>query len=412
MMVKVGSMTTSAVNKKSVIVNSAARGFTLIELLVVIGIIGFMAGMITYALMGAQTDARVARTRGTIQKLNEIILQQWEEYRYRPVDMRKNSYRLANGALASMPPRVQSHLRSVVLRDAMRMEMPDRVSDLLFQPSNYVVSPHLAGGVNAFSFLSERALPHRFGLMYDALRAALTNSQHSALAATMVRLDSRGFYTSLPPLQQPQPLFVSSTLDQWQAAVQSSELLYLLVSTSSYGGSSALEMFRPSDIGDPDGDGLLEFVDAWSRPIHWLRWPAGYPSDLNRYTSTDAMDPLKTDWRYANSAFGEDEKPQTIVPLIYSGGSDEQTGIRSEFDTANPIVYARMQQKQGMHNYVDPFFVWVRGGPNNDGNDSNLRPANVASNQTLLYRQNQLGSIFNETFAADDITNHDLILEP
>ncbi len=71
------------------------RGFTLVELLVVIGLIGFMSSMIMYALLGAQTDARVARTRSTIQKLNEVILQQWEEYRYRPVDMRKGSFVLA-----------------------------------------------------------------------------------------------------------------------------------------------------------------------------------------------------------------------------------------------------------------------------------------------------------------------------
>ncbi len=66
-------------------------GFTLVELLVVIGLIAFMGGMITYALLGAQTDARASRTRGTIQKLNEVILQQWEEYRYRSIDYRSGS---------------------------------------------------------------------------------------------------------------------------------------------------------------------------------------------------------------------------------------------------------------------------------------------------------------------------------
>ena len=101
------------------------RGVTLVELLVVMGLIGFLASMVTYALLGAQNDARTARTRGTITKLNDIILTQWEEYRYRPVDMRRES------ATAPLSARAQAHLRMLILRDTMRMEMPDRVSDLL-----------------------------------------------------------------------------------------------------------------------------------------------------------------------------------------------------------------------------------------------------------------------------------------
>ena len=59
------------------------QGFTLIELLVAISILGTMASLILFALAGGQTDARVARTRSTISKWNESILQRWEEYRYR-----------------------------------------------------------------------------------------------------------------------------------------------------------------------------------------------------------------------------------------------------------------------------------------------------------------------------------------
>lgn len=396
-----------------------SSGFTLIELLVVMGVIVFMAGMITYALLGAQTDARVARTRSTIQKLNEVILQQWEEYRYRPVDMRKGSFRFANGMAAPMPPRAQSHLRTVILRDTMRMEMPDRVSDLLFQPSNYVVPPHLFGPSSPYvgAHLSQRAIPHRVGLISEALRAALANSNilgHRNLATTMVLVDIRGFYeASLPPQQPPallSPPPSAATLVQWNEAVQSSELLYLIIATSNYGGSPALELFRPSDIGDPDNDGLLEFVDAWGRPIQWIRWPAGYPSDLNRYANDDAMDPLKTDWRYdPTSGFSDAEKPQTIVPLIYSGGPDEQPGVVAEFDRNNPIIYARMQQMHGMQNYVDPFFTW--DFVNNGANGPSSAPP-FPENHPSGFRANQLGSISNESWATDDITNHDLILEP
>jgi hypothetical protein len=179
------------------------------------------------------------------------------------------------------------------------------------------------------------------------------------------------------------------------------------VATSNYGGAPALELFRPSDIGDPDEDGLLEFIDAWGKPIRWIRWPAGFPSDLNRYAISDAMDPQRTDWRFANSNFAEEEKPQTIVPLIISAGTDEQFGARFDFldQSATPFAYALMRQGTGLNQfYIDPFFVFVNGGPNNSNSDADLKPS--------AGRSNQLGSIVNVDAAADDVTNHDLILEP
>ena len=212
---------------------------------------------------------------------------------------------------------------------------------------------------------------------------------------------------------------MDSSFQQWHQAVQSSELLYLIVANSNYGGTPALEYFRPSDIGDPDGDGLLEFVDAWGNPIRWIRWPAGYPSDLNRYAGTDAMDPLRTDWRY--SAWPEPVQPQTIVPLIVSAGPDEQFGIRFEFgyiDSNNqsiekPVVYAHMTQGYGISDrfYVDPFFTW--DGINHKHNGDESAPPLIAELPTfpIGYRANQLGSVISD-LATDNITNHDIILGP
>jgi prepilin-type N-terminal cleavage/methylation domain-containing protein len=414
-------MTTSAIRKKD------RGGFTLVELLVAMAIIGFMAGMITYALLGAQTDARVAKTRSTIQKLNEVILQQWEEYRYRPVDMRKTSFVSVNANYSTPLPRTQTYLRMLILRDAMRMEMPDRVSDLLYDPSQYVVPQNMPSAQlnsagqplsQAGSFLASRAYPHRFGVIYSALYQAIVNSSDTSIASARANFPlvspltfvaSGGAPLPSPPNVPPAALFTGGIagLTEWERLIQSSELLYLMVATSNYGGAPALELFRPSDIGDPDEDGLLEFIDAWGKPIRWIRWPAGFPSDLNRYAISDAMDPQRTDWRFANSNFAEEEKPQTIVPLIISAGTDEQFGARFDFldQSATPFAYALMRQGTGLNQfYIDPFFVFVNGGPNNSSNDVDLKPS--------AGRANQLGSIVNVDAAADDVTNHDLILEP
>ncbi len=238
-------------------------GFTLIELLVVIGIIGFMASMITYALLGAQTDARVAKTRSTIQKINDVILQQWEEYRYRPVDMRKSSY---FGSIP-MSSRAQVHLRAVILRDTMRMEMPDRVTDLIYEPSCYVVPPHILASPN-FGYLVQRAVPQKYGIMLSALVNSVKGSglESTILTSANNQINS-GYFVGTGPTQVASPVVGPASIPLWVEKVQSSELLYLIVSTSNYGGTPALELFRSSEIADPDNDGLLEFVDAWGSPL-------------------------------------------------------------------------------------------------------------------------------------------------
>lgn len=399
-------------------------GFTLVELLVVIGLIAFMGGMITYALLGAQTDARASRTRGTIQKLNEVILQQWEEYRYRSIDYRSGSYVPAQGTAIKPFPRTSVHLRMMVMRDTMRMEMPDRAGDLLFGPSQYTVPknfPSVAQNQGG-SYVAQRAYSLRFGTLYNLLYQAIDNSPSLTQVKQsypLLKPQSLSSTESIPGLGRPHSANslsaqqISEWIAAWDAVIQPSELLYLIISTANYGGAPALELFRPSEIADPDGDGLLEFIDAWGKPIQWIRWPAGYPSDLNRYANTDALDPLRTDWRFTDTNYVESNRPQTVVPLIVSSGDDEEFGVRFTFPHSQtgqpvPIVYARMGSGS-TQSYIDPFFTW--DFQNNMPNGPNSEPPYLDSD-SRGYRANQLGSISDFDRAADDITNHDLILEP
>lgn len=421
--------------------------FTLVELLVAIAIIGIMAGLALFSLLGAQTDARVARTRGTIQKLNEIILQRWEEYRYRPINvMLPSALKIPSGNPSVLPvsPRELARVRMLMLRDTMRMEMPDRITDLLYGPTQYTIVYRTPQSTSAAEKLV-RPIPTGFGAVYKSLYnriAGLKTQGHPAWAnLSLVDIDTVAPYSNgIVPSTFAINFLGSSAggnpVVDWNDAVQSSELLYLIVANSSYGGSSALEYFRPSEVADTDNDGLLEFVDAWVQPIRWIRWPAGYPGDLVRYADADAMDPLKTDWRYrptvGNSTVDEDWRPRTLVPLILSRGQDGQLGVIADFPT--PIAYATMvwpgpasntpfgtngaHYSAGAYYYPDPNFTWdyQNGGPNGPASEMPYE-----SNNPLGYRANQLGSIPNfidaagkieNTFATDNITNHDLILEP
>ncbi len=114
------------------------RGLTLVELMIVMAIMGILAGMILYTLAGAQRDALTARTQGTIKKLNDVILSRWEEYRYRSVRLDIPSSFLIPKQLpgvgwsVAISPREGARVRMIALRDLMRMEMPDRYTDLLY----------------------------------------------------------------------------------------------------------------------------------------------------------------------------------------------------------------------------------------------------------------------------------------
>jgi hypothetical protein len=98
-------------------------------------------------------------------------------------------------------------------------------------------------------------------------------------------------------------------------------------------------LFSEDEVGDVDGDGMNEFVDAWGSPIYFLRWPCGFVDDASSDPSwghlsdlqqndpagsPDPFDPQGVDTNAANN--------YAIFPLIYSKGPDKQSGI----DPAGP----------------------------------------------------------------------------
>ena len=36
------------------------------------------------------------------------------------------------------------------------------------------------------------------------------------------------------------------------------------------------------DVADTDGDGMMEFIDAWGEPLQFYRWPIHFRSDLQK----------------------------------------------------------------------------------------------------------------------------------
>lgn len=199
------------------------QGFTLVELLITISIIAILAGMMVVASFSAQEAGKAQKTRALITKLDGIIRARYESYRTRRVPV--NFATLAANDVAGTKLRLRQ--RVDVLRDLMRMELPDRLSDITDGP----VTPF--GGTLI-------------------LRPPVSE-------AYLARLNS-----------------ITTETPENQGA----ECLYMIVTESLEQEGDSRGVFNTGDVGDTDNDGLPEFLDGWKRPIEFLRWAPGFLSDM------------------------------------------------------------------------------------------------------------------------------------
>ncbi len=91
---------------------------------------------------------------------------------------------------------------------------------------------------------------------------------------------------------------------------------------------------------------MPEILDAWGRPIYYLRWAPGFVSDLQdpakRITGDqkvfpgDPFDPVRVDPRWDNNDDTPDSRlddPFALFPLVYSAGRDKKFGVvRKDYD--------------------------------------------------------------------------------
>ncbi len=257
------------------------RAFTLVEMLVVMVVAGLLMGMVIAALRGAQEDANVAKTRATIKKIDSIIQDQYEQYKSQSPDILFYTGPVTNptftttrypraGAIFSTSSNDQllhARIRLAAVRDLMRLEMPDCLGDLYSTGMTVKTSVALDSGYvlrsNSTSVIAQ-------------VQNAPRNAQIRSMISGRARVPGS---TTLAFSSNPvDTTFVRENFN--------AELLFLIVESSYVGGSYGIEAFSNSEIGDVDQDGLREFIDAWGKPIQWLRWPAGYYDDVETSQST------------------------------------------------------------------------------------------------------------------------------
>lgn len=273
------------------------RGFTLVEILVSMTIIAILAALALGALQQSKEAARKARTRSLVMRLNRVIMEEYEMALEKKVPI----------TTRTMDP----IRRAIAIRNAkydyQRMTCPDRWSDVLGNPI-FMVPP-----ITPAPYVPGRTL---------GMRNVYNNKKNDLLARGMSNIDA------------------VNLLEKNGSA----ELLYLIVRMG-----PAADQFKEISIGDTDGDGLNEFVDAWGTPIRWIRWPSGFQQDPPLPDPPPSPRPPP---RYRADATLIDPEQQdsidrmrlipddfAITPLIYSAGPDKQYDISIGHDQ-NGETYA------------------------------------------------------------------------
>lgn len=368
--------------------SSARGGFTLLELLAVLVVMGILSGMVLYAVRGAQQDAIEARTRGTIMKIHEVLASRWKDYLVNPVKLP-----ISESALEASLPRDIARAQLNAIRDAMRLEFPDRPGDLFEPPAMISI------GTSGETASIERP---------------------PANSAMIGRFDT-----------------VPANWTDWAINNKEAELLYMIVEVSSLNGSPAMEMFRQTEIGDTDGDGYFEFIDGWGRAISFIRWPAGFPTNKGPLSEMDPFlydhfqslasvgratagtadfrgaDPIDinlADWGYDlvnGSGATAWRRDYGLFPLIISAGADGEYGINFDLNTTGlsaPTVNANWYSYSNIiWNYTNgptlvPAYLTVPN-PNIDPYHPRLSP--IDSTRYLV------GQILSTTTSEDNVTNFD-----
>jgi prepilin-type N-terminal cleavage/methylation domain-containing protein len=307
------------------------RGFTLVELLVVLIIIAILGTVIMFAMFSAQEAARAAKTKNVISKLNMLVMQRYESYINRRVPIPSGRNRIEQSTF--------QFRRLQALRELMRMEMPDRWTDVKDNP--------------------------------------ITGIQRPAVNRTYLRRISAANN--------------GSGVNDGDA-FQGAECLYLIIAHGT-DDADALTHFSQSDVGDADADGLPEFLDGWGRPISFVRWPAGFVSPRQSRDAAKEFDQFNPYRVIPDRPNPPTNVPRqfALFPLIYSGGPDKKYDIGIGSESAGGNAVAIHYSTAGNPPYVDPYLPLPSGNaqvgqPNDNDGDGSLDHVDNIHNHELSIR--------------------------
>jgi prepilin-type N-terminal cleavage/methylation domain-containing protein len=288
------------------------RGFTLIELLVVMAIIGLL---ITFILIAAQDGIRRAQEKATlslVSKLDIAVSERLDALLYRRSDVYPSHFNMAqiyDGAGKTIPSLQRAQV--IAEFDLVRAQMPD-VFFVQVAPASLTatkgVYPINFAGLDYPLGSGDYTIPIGTGSVDRTKFPLPLFPQLGAYGATFQA--AAGIYKNLGYLPQGydgadnnNDGFIDDVLEGVGTGANSaailatiktnlaahthntarSEMLYaiLVEGQGPLGSVFTRDDFSSKEVGDTDGDGLPEFIDAWGHPLQFYRWPIYYSNDLS-----------------------------------------------------------------------------------------------------------------------------------
>ncbi|MFO0919076.1 MAG: type II secretion system protein [Planctomycetaceae bacterium] len=193
-------------------------GFTLVELMIVIGIIIFLAAILVVAIGNSGTHAREEATAALIRKVSNQVQERLEA-----LDRLRSQPQWTNVDAPNYQRTQQNQGNMITVEQAKILLLKLRMKELF--PQSFKELQNL----DNFDWLNNEYA--RFTANYNA-------SKHVA-------------------------------------ETESSALLYYELTSGRVPGIPTVDPgeYKASEVADTDGDGLLEFVDAWGKPLRFYRWP-------------------------------------------------------------------------------------------------------------------------------------------
>lgn len=308
---------------------SGRCGFTLVEMMAVMAIIALLGGIVLSVVQFGLSVAKEARTKSLIRKLDNQLRIRWESYRDRrpPVDIfaAAQAFNESTGGDRYRP----QGIRIEALLELQRLELPDRWEDII-RPPRILAADQYVGNPNAFDDLNTDVQisnyeSNNYSGPTDAFRPAASVSYWQIVREKLLNEPSWNWRR-----------------DNHQGA----ECLFLIMTVGlGAEGISATDLAEGS-YGDVDNDGFFEFHDGWGNPIAFIRWPAGFVSDLQ---------PIQ----------------------VFDDGSGTLHGVRILKPTGSRVI--GLQDLRTMSSIIDP------GGMSLFPDDPGVAPARGFSLYPLIY---------------------------
>lgn len=290
------------------------RGFTLIELLIVMVIIGILIAFILKAAWGGVRRAEEKATIALVAKLEQAMTDRVDALTTYRADPNLTHFAMA-AILPAAGTRIESTQRAQAIAqfDYMRAQMPDVFArqtntnypfnfagaqfrgiagDLAAQlPIGNTVSTTLSGSWRDLpAATADPQTPGTgiYGASYEIAAGIYKQLGYGPKGTDGSDNDADGLVDERDEgndgLSASEIATIDARIAKHTHKTARSEMLYaiLVEGGGTYGSAFDKDDFTSKEVQDTDGDGLLEFVDAWGEPLQFYRWPILYRSDSQK----------------------------------------------------------------------------------------------------------------------------------